>query len=119
MTGRWEPVPLREITEQEWLMQTEKMVETEYAEKASGREALLFVTALCGTCQLAEKMLEIVLASGPCIPVSKLNINYTPKLRERWQIASVPCLVVLQDGVPVRQEYAMRSVVDLSEWLRD
>ncbi|MCH1640233.1 thioredoxin family protein [Paenibacillus timonensis] len=111
-------MPLREITEQEWLERMEKRMETEQAERATGREALFFVTALCGTCQLAEKMLEIVLASGPCIPVSKLNINYTPRLRERWQIASVPCLVVLQDGEPVRQEYAMRSVVDLSEWLR-
>lgn len=111
---------LREITEQEWLAQTEKMVKTESAEHAEkgGREALFFVTALCGTCQLAEKMLEIALASGPCIPVSKLNINYTPRLRERWRIASVPCLIVLEDGEPVRQEYAMRSVVDLSEWLR-
>ncbi|CAM4430563.1 thioredoxin family protein [Paenibacillus phoenicis] len=109
---------LREITEQEWLMQAEKRRETAQKGKEAGREALFFVTALCGTCQLAEKMLEIVLASGPCIPVSKLNINYTPILRELWRIASVPCLIVLEDGVPVRQEYAMRSVVDLSEWLR-
>lgn len=115
-------MPLREITEQEWLTQMEKKVETVQAETEreteTGREALFFVTTLCGTCQLAEKMLEIVLASGPCIPVSKLNINYTPKLREQWRIASVPCLIVLQDGEPIRQEYAMRSVVDLSEWLR-
>ncbi|SMF32193.1 thioredoxin family protein [Paenibacillus barengoltzii] len=111
---------LREITEQEWLMQAEKRRETAQTgkEAGTGREALFFVTTLCGTCQLAEKMLEIVLASGPCIPVSKLNINFTPILRERWRIASVPCLIVLEDGVPVRQEYAMRSVVDLSEWLR-
>lgn len=99
---------IREITEKEWLDR----------EKIPGREALFFYTSLCGTCQLAEKMLEIALSSGPCLPVSKLNINYTPKVRDAWRISSVPCLVVVQDGKPVRMEYAMRSVVDLHAWLK-
>ncbi|MGG6309508.1 thioredoxin family protein [Paenibacillus macerans] len=99
---------LCEITEQAWLERGE----------APDREALFFVTTLCGTCQLAEKMLNIARASGPCIPVSKLNINYAQKLREEWRISSVPCLIVLEDGRPVRQEYAMRSVVDLRDWLK-
>jgi len=101
-----------EITEQEWLERA-----ADASASAPGKEALFFFTALCGTCKLAEKMLEVVLASGPCIPVSKLNINYAPQLRDLWKISSVPCLIVLEDGKPVRKEYAMRSVVDLREWL--
>ncbi|MCM3701755.1 thioredoxin family protein [Paenibacillus macerans] len=100
---------IRETTEQEWL---------DRAEQTSGKEALFFFTALCGTCKLAEKMLDIALAAGPSIPVSKLNINYSPRLRDQWEISSVPCLIVLQDGQPMQKEYAMRSVVDLREWLK-
>lgn len=74
------------------------------------RRAVLFHTALCGTCQLGERMLEIVIAAAPSIQVDKININFAPILRDQWKISSVPCLVLLQDGEPVRFEYAMRSV---------
>ncbi|MNJ70806.1 hypothetical protein D3C77_672910 [compost metagenome] len=52
------------------------------------------------------------------MPVSKLNINFAPRLRNNWQIASVPCLVLLEEGKPVAKEYALRSVVDLHQWLK-
>ncbi|MFD1175565.1 thioredoxin family protein [Paenibacillus puldeungensis] len=98
---------LREISENEWLSRGNNT-----------REALYLFTPMCGTCKLGEKMLEIALASGPCIPVFGLNINYAPTLREAWQISSVPCLVIVQEGQPVQIEYAMRSVVDLYTWLK-
>ncbi|GFN31495.1 thioredoxin family protein [Paenibacillus xylaniclasticus] len=74
------------------------------------REAVLFYTAMCGTCKVAERMLEIVEAAGVPIEICKLNINYAPVLREHWRVSSVPCLVLLEDGEPVRMEYAMVSV---------
>ncbi|MNF08524.1 Thioredoxin [compost metagenome] len=82
------------------------------------REALFFYTSMCGTCKLAEKMLEISIATGPVISISKLNINFSPVLLDVWKISSVPCLIVLENGNPVQVEYAMRSVVDLYQWLR-
>ncbi|WP_110930463.1 thioredoxin family protein [Paenibacillus bouchesdurhonensis] len=83
-----------------------------------GREALYLYTPLCGTCKLGETMLGIVLQSASTIPVSKLNINFAPQLRNDWQITSVPCLVLLEHGKPVAKEYALRSVVDLHQWLK-
>lgn len=96
---------------------TEKELLTRLEGRVVGREGLFFSTPLCGTCRLGERMLEIAIEAGGAIPVSKLNINFTPVLRERWQISSVPCLVILQNGIPVRIEYALGSVVDLHDWL--
>ncbi|WP_127532830.1 thioredoxin family protein [Paenibacillus kobensis] len=79
-------------------------------EAGGGREAVLFYTAMCGTCKVAERMLEIVQATGVPVGIHKLNINYAPVLRERWRVTSVPCLVLLEDGEPVVMEYAMGSV---------
>lgn len=87
--------------------------------EAEGREALFFFTPLCGTCRLGEQMLEIIKEAGNTIPVSKININFAPILRDQWRISSVPCLVVLENGELVRKEYALRSVVDLHGWLRE
>ncbi|MEF2966398.1 thioredoxin family protein [Paenibacillus sp. M1] len=102
---------LQETTEKEVFQRLD-------ANTVQGKEALLFHTPFCGTCRLAERMLEIAEEAGPTIPATKLNINFAPKLRDAWQISSVPCLVVLENGVPVLKEYAMGSVVDLYQWLR-
>ncbi|OMF36950.1 thiol reductase thioredoxin [Paenibacillus sp. FSL H8-0548] len=72
--------------------------------------AVYFFTPLCGTCKIGERMLEIAQATGISVPLYKLNINYAPRLREQWKIASVPCLVLLENGEPIRNEYAMKSV---------
>ncbi|CAM4406609.1 thioredoxin family protein [Paenibacillus alkaliterrae] len=75
-----------------------------------GKAAVFFFTPLCGTCKIGERMLEIAEAAGISVPVYKLNINYAPRLREHWQIASVPCLVLLDNGRPLQKEYAMKAV---------
>lgn len=102
-------MPLQEITESDLLL---------HLPHAKGKEAILFITALCGTCKLAERMLDIVLATSVRIDIKKLNINYAPQLRNTWKISSVPCLVVLQDGEPDQFEYALHSVDYLYELLK-
>lgn len=82
------------------------------------RQAIYCYTGLCGTCKLGERMLEIIDTMNNHIPIHKLNINYAPILRDSWQIASVPCLVVLQNGNPVQFIYAMRSVDYLYDFLK-
>ncbi|BBH22959.1 hypothetical protein Back11_43040 [Paenibacillus baekrokdamisoli] len=92
---------IQEISEDEWL----NMVRI-----GNGKDAILFSSPFCGTCKVAERMLEVVEASNVPITMYKININYAPKLREAWKISSIPCLVLLQNGEPIRFEYAMRSV---------
>lgn len=99
---------IEEIEEADWLRRKEE-----------GTAAILFHTPLCGTCKAAERMLNIAEAAGVPAKLYKMNIAFAPRLRETWRIASVPCLVVLKDGEPVRFEYAMRSVVHLYEVLRE
>jgi len=77
---------------------------------ASGKVAVFFFTPLCGTCKLGERMLDIAELTGISVPLYKLNINYAPRLREHWKIASVPCLLLLEDGEPLLREYAMTAV---------
>ncbi|GIP52735.1 thioredoxin family protein [Paenibacillus vini] len=99
---------LQEIMERDLLLRLEK---------AEDKMALLFYTPLCGTCLLAERMMEIAEESGTNIPGKKININFAPVLRDEWQISSVPCLIVTENGIPVLKEYAIGSVVDVHRWL--
>ncbi len=81
-------------------------------------QGVLIYTPFCGTCQLAERMLEIVQAAGIAMPLRKLNINYAPALREAWKVASVPCLALLRNGAPIHMEYTMKSVDHLYSLIR-
>jgi thiol-disulfide isomerase/thioredoxin len=95
-----------------------EMNEKEYLNPSSNKqekEAIFFYTGLCGTCMLGERMLEIIDTMNNHIPIRKMNINYTPVLRDLWRITSVPCLVVLHNGKPEQFIYAMRSVDYLYE----
>ena len=82
------------------------------------REAVFFYTAMCGTCKVAERMLEVAEATGGVVPISKINIHFAPHLRSAWQIASVPCLVLLKDGEPDQIVYSMESVGNLYRLLQ-
>ncbi|MFD0589912.1 thioredoxin family protein [Paenibacillus sp. GCM10027627] len=103
-------------------MALEELTEKELHQIAAadiGRAAVLFTTPMCGTCKLAERMLEVAEAAGVSYPIYKTNINFTPRLREEWRIASVPCLVVLKNGQLAEREYAMRSVDYLYKLLKE
>ncbi|MFS0724578.1 thioredoxin family protein [Paenibacillus sp. 1P07SE] len=99
-----------EVKEEEWLR---------LRRIGGGRDALMFYSPFCGTCKVALRMLEVVDAAGVPASLYKININYAGRLREAWQITSVPCLVLVEDGRPVRKEYAMRSVAHLFALLKD
>ncbi len=89
---------------------------TRYSSEAP--DAVLFYTPFCGTCRVAEKMLDVVMEMRPDLKIGKCNVNFAQNIVQDWQITSVPCLTVLQHGIPMRKEYAMRDVRHLLEVLR-
>lgn len=83
--------------------------EAEY-EIQNGENTVLYVqTPMCGTCQLAKKMMAVVEAAMG-LTVGAVNLNYAPHLAERYEIESVPCLLVFRNGVVKKQMYAFHSV---------
>jgi thioredoxin-like negative regulator of GroEL len=70
-------------------------------------------TPLCGTCKAAERMLMVIKEMMPNLSLYKCNVNVMPQLAQHWQIQSVPCLLVFQQGELTKKAYAMKSVQDL------
>ncbi|WP_059173566.1 thioredoxin family protein [Bacillus sp. FJAT-27445] len=81
-----------------------------------GKTGLLyFYTPLCGTCQVASRMLEVVAELLPHMEIGKVNLNYAPDFAEAFAIESVPCLVFIKEGRAMDSIYAFRSVPYLLE----
>ncbi|MGN7477535.1 thioredoxin family protein [Solibacillus silvestris] len=83
-----------------------------------GQTAFFVYTPMCGTCEVAEKMLTVIEKILPDLPLGMANINYLEDLAHDLKIESVPCLIVSDDGKVINKVYAFKSVPFLYEILK-
>ncbi len=83
----------------------------------SVKRAVLLTTPFCGTCQLALTMLEIIATTKPDWQIAQLSVMEIPEDVQRWQIRSVPCIIIVQDHVLLDHWYRIGSVTELWERL--
>ncbi|MGE6257526.1 thioredoxin family protein [Heyndrickxia sporothermodurans] len=98
---------MREMTKEEIVVST----------KNTKQLALYFYTPLCGTCQVAGKMLNIVEKVIPQFEFGKADLNYMPEFAKQYSIESVPCLLIFQNGQLMDKIYGFQSVTYLHEVL--
>lgn len=98
----------------EWnLQQMKEMMEWE-------EDFLLYLyTPLCGTCQVAGKMLTIVAELLPNLKWGKSDLNYMPELAKDWEIESVPCLIIVKNKEVHEKHYAFHSVPFLYDSIKN
>lgn len=95
------------------------MIETTYTEwKKESTKWLYVYTPMCGTCQVASKMLSVC-EEMLQQPIPQLNANYSPELMADEQIESVPCLLIKNEHGTYSKVYAFQSVPYLLELMRD
>jgi thioredoxin-like negative regulator of GroEL len=91
----------------------------ELASFISNREngLVYFYTPLCGTCQLASKMLTVV-ENMVDVKIGKMNLNFYPDLAKSFAIESVPSLLFIKNGEWKETIYAFHSVTYLLEKIK-
>lgn len=91
----------------------------QWKENISNNEvtALYVYTPMCGTCQVARKMMQVVEHILPNISYGMININFNEQLAIDYRIESVPCLLISKQGEVVDKIYAFKSVQNLLEKL--
>lgn len=99
-------------------METWSTTDWQYAMQSMPNAALYIYTPLCGTCAVAKKMIEVIVALEPNFPIGKVDLNYELELAEQYEIESVPCLLIQKNGIVTEKVYAFRSVPHLLEKLR-
>lgn len=85
--------------------------------KQTDQSILYIYTPMCGTCQVASKMLTVC-EQLIDEPVPQLNANYSPELMEEFQVESVPCLLIKKAPNTFEKVYAFQSVPYLLEKLK-
>lgn len=94
-------------------METWTREEWETAKNTSEKALYYLFTPICGTCMVASKMMNVVEAMKQDVPMGKADLNYIQDVAVDYEIESVPCLLITENGVVKDKIYAFQSVPDL------
>ena len=64
-------------------------------------EILDFYADWCGSCQMMKPIMDEFENTHPDIKVKQINIDIEEELAEKYNVSSIPCLVLLKDGEEV------------------
>ncbi|HLC89438.1 MAG TPA: thioredoxin [Patescibacteria group bacterium] len=64
-----------------------------------------FWAAWCGPCKMQEPIVDEVakLYTGKNMKIAKLNVDEAPRSANRFQVMSIPTLMIFKDGRPMEQ----------------
>ncbi|SES66105.1 Thioredoxin [Salinibacillus kushneri] len=74
------------------------------------KQYVFIYTPFCGTCKVAGKMLETLESMENLPNFQTMNASLFPDFMQNYQIESVPCLIIIQDGEILDKTYAFHSV---------
>ncbi len=74
----------------------------------------------CGPCKMISPILEEIASEhAGKVKVAKLNVDDNPSVTRRFEVMSIPTLIVFQDGEPVRRMIGAKGKGQLLQELSD
>ncbi|HOZ47237.1 MAG TPA: thioredoxin [Candidatus Hydrogenedentes bacterium] len=72
----------------------------------------------CGPClMMAPTLNELAAAYQGKATIAKVNVDKEPALAQQYNVAAIPCLIVLKDGKEVKRFVGVTSKGDLAKAL--
>lgn len=74
---------------------------------ALGKVLVDFWASWCGPCRMLSPIVDQVAAARTDVKVGKVNVDEQPKLAEKFQIMSIPTLLVFENGKVTNQSVGL------------
>lgn len=62
-----------------------------------------FYADWCAPCRMVSPLVDEIAEENPQYLIGKINVDKEPELAQKFQVLSIPTLVVLKNGKPVNQ----------------
>src|SRR5690606_13696187 len=105
------------------MSQPKTITDAEFDEAINSGEPVLvdFWAEWCGPCHMIAPILEEIAQEHDSITIAKLNIDENPQAPARYDVMSIPTMIVFQDGVEKKRIVGARPkaamLQELSEYL--
>ncbi len=76
-----------------------------------------FWAAWCGPCRMLAPILEQLAEENPQIRIAKVNVDEQPKLGNKFNIMSIPTVMIFKDGKLVNTSVGLRPKEDFQQYL--
>ena len=88
---------------------------------AEGKPVVLdFWATWCGPCKMLSPVLhEIAEENADTVKVVKINVDEQPQLAGRFQVSSIPLLLVFRDGKLITKAVGYRPKSDILEMIKE
>jgi len=87
-------------------------------ETSVGKVLIDFNATWCGPCRMLKPILEEY-ASTNTIKVLSVDIDNNPDLANKFNVYSIPCLVILENGKEIKRSVGLISLDELKEFVGD
>lgn len=73
-----------------------------------------FWASWCGPCKMLAPVVHEIAEENADIKVGKVNVDEAMELAQKYQVASIPTLILFKDGKPVKQHigFANKSQIE-------
>ena len=73
----------------------------------------------CGPCRMLAPILEEVAKDMEDIKIVSINIDDNPKLADKYNINSIPCLVLIKNGKELNRSVGLIPKEDIESFIGD
>lgn len=76
-----------------------------------------FYASWCGPCMMLAPILEKLSTSRADFDIVKVNVDESPLLSRKYNIDSIPALMVFKDGKILEQEVGYKGIEEIEEMI--
>ena len=76
-----------------------------------------FYADWCGPCRMIRPMLDDIASNNDNIKIVSINIDDEDELADKYEVSSIPCLVLIKDGKEVNRNVGLIAQDQLESFI--